>query len=311
MPIRVGLGLGEFPFSGAAAFWRWVALCEEGGVDSLWQTDRLNGPAPFLDCMSVMGALAGATKRMKFGMNVLALGFREPLGVAKGCATIDYLSGGRLLPAFGIGSLTSTDWAATGLSTAGQGARTDEALEIITRLWRGETVDFHGQHFQCKGASIAPLPVQQPLPLWLGGSSPAAIRRTARFGTGWQAGAETPETVGAVVEAIKTAAVEAGRPMDPEHFSAGLFYRFGRGDDPAVERRRAAFGKAFPGRDVERSFVVGGADEIISRLDEFEAAGISKFILRPMGGDDDDRFAQTRRLIDEVLPRVHGKPARA
>src|ERR1700744_4486708 len=101
MAVRIGLGLGDFPFSSGAAFWRWVALCEDGGVDSLWQSDRLVSPEPFLECMSVMAALAGATTRIKFVMSVLALGLREPLIVATECATIDYLSGGRLLPAFG------------------------------------------------------------------------------------------------------------------------------------------------------------------------------------------------------------------
>src|SRR5271155_5295900 len=123
--VAVGVGLMEFPFSGAAAYWRWVDLCEAGGVDSIWQTDRLVSPTPFLECMSVMAALAGGTERMKFGMNVLSLGVREPLLVAKECATIDYLSGGRFLPAFGLGNLRSPDWAAMGRSTQGQGARTD------------------------------------------------------------------------------------------------------------------------------------------------------------------------------------------
>ena len=100
MRSRIGLGLANFPFASGKAFWRWVRLCEDGGVDSLWQSDRLVGPEPHMECMSVMAALAGATERLKFGMNVLALGFREPLIVATQCATIDYLSGGRLLRAF-------------------------------------------------------------------------------------------------------------------------------------------------------------------------------------------------------------------
>ena len=84
-----------------------MALGEEGGVDSIWQTDRLVSAQPYLECMSLMAALAGATKRIKFGMNVACLGWREPLLLAKQCATIDVLSGGRLLPAFGVGSTSS------------------------------------------------------------------------------------------------------------------------------------------------------------------------------------------------------------
>jgi probable F420-dependent oxidoreductase len=308
MGVRIGLGLTDFPFSGAEAFWRWVRLCDEGGVDSLWQSDRLVGPLPILECMSTMAALAGATRRLKFGMSVLALGLREPLIVAKQCATIDYLSGGRFLPAFGVGNLASPDWGAMGRRTQGSGARTDAALDIMVRLWRGETVDMDGPHFHYAGARILPLPAQQPLPLWIGGSSPAAIRRTARFGAGWHAAAEAPEAVAPVVEAIKTAAIAAGRPMDADHFGAGFFYRFGVADDPIAERHRAAFRKAYPGRDLDKAVVVGGAADIIQRIRDYEAAGITKFILRPLSEGDADLFEQTHLLIEDVIAVVH-RPA--
>jgi probable F420-dependent oxidoreductase len=310
MGVRVGLGLGDFPFSGAKAFWRWVRLCEDGGVDSIWQSDRLIAAQPFLDCMSVMAALAGATERLKFGMNVLALGFREPLLVARECATIDFLSGGRLLPAFGIGALASPDWAAMGRRPQGQGARVDEALDIIARLWRGETVNARGGHFEIEGARLAPLPVQQPLPLWIGGAGPAAIRRTARVGTGWLAGLQGPAHVARTVQAINSAALEAGRAIDPEHFGAGFSYRFGAADDPAAERRRAAFRKAFPAGDPDDIIVAGGAADILRRLRDYEDAGATKFVLRPIGENDADLFDQTRRLIEEVIQPLHERRRR-
>jgi probable F420-dependent oxidoreductase len=311
MVVRVGLGLGDFPFSSGMAFWRWVRLCEDGGVDSIWQSDRLVAAQPFLECMSVMAALAGATQRLKFGMNVLALAFREPLIVAKECATIDFLSGGRLLPAFGLGALTSPDWAAMGKEPKGQGGRLDQALDIIAALWRGETVSVDGPHFQIEGAYVLPAPVQQPLPLWIGGSGPAAIRRTARIGTGWLAGLQSPDEVARTVAAIKAAALEAGREIDPEHFGAGFSYRFGDPHDPRVEARRAAYRKAFPTRNLDDLMVVGGAADIVRRMLEYEAGGVTKFVLRPMGEGDDDLCEQTQRLIEEVLPAVHKPRAKA
>jgi len=257
-----------------------------------------------------MAALAGATERLKFGMNVLALGFREPLLVARECATVDFLSDGRLLPAFGIGALASPDWAAMGRQPQGVGARVDEALDIIARLWRGETVNAEGPHFHIEGARLAPLPVQQPLPLWIGGSGPAAIRRTARIGTGWLAGLEGPAQVARAVEAIQTAAREAGRAIDPEHFGAGFTYRFGAKDDAVAERRRAAYRKAFPTRNPDDVIVVGVAADIIGRMLDYEAAGVTKFVLRPIGEDDADLFDQTRRLIEEVIQAVPDRRAR-
>jgi len=133
--VAIGLGLMEFPFSGAAAYWRWVDLCEAGGIDSIWQTDRLVSPQPFLECMSVMAALAGRTKRIKFGVNVLSLAMRDAVLVARQCATIDYLSSGRLLPAFGIGSPLGPEWTTLNLDTKTRGRKTDEGLEVIRRLW--------------------------------------------------------------------------------------------------------------------------------------------------------------------------------
>jgi probable F420-dependent oxidoreductase len=309
MSVAVGLGLMDFPFAGAADFWRWVDLCEAGGVDSLWQTDRLVSRQPILECMATMAALAGRTRRLRFGMNVVSLALRDPVLLAKQCATVDVLSEGRLLPAFGIGSPLGPEWQALDIDTRTRGRVTDEALEIISRLWREDSVDFEGKHFRLKGASIAPKPVQPDLPMWIGGGSDAAIRRTARWGTGWQAGGETPELAGKVVAAIKAAVAEAGRTIDEDHYGAGFQFYFGRADDPGVRTAMDAYGKR-TGRDAARFFAVGDEQTILERIGEYVAVGVEKFILRPIGPD---MIGQTRRLIDKVLPLVETrwpKPAR-
>jgi probable F420-dependent oxidoreductase len=301
--VAVGLGLMEFPFSGAAGFWRWVDLCEAGGVDSLWQTDRLISREPILECLTTMAALAGRTRRIKFGVNVISLALRDPVLVAKQCATVDVLSEGRLLPAFGIGSPLAPEWKALAVDTQTRGRRTDEALEIIHRLWTEETVDFAGVHYRLQGASIAPKPVQPDLPMWIGGSSDAAIRRTAKYGTGWQAGAETPAQVAPIVARIRAAAADARRPIDEDHYGAGIPFRFGRADDAGVARAIEAYVKR-TGNDPMQYFAIGDSAAVLDRIAAYVAAGISKFILRPLAKGDDDVLAQTRRLIDEVLPEV-------
>ena len=201
--IAVGLGLMEFPFSGPAAFWRWVDLCEAGGVDSLWQTDRLISRQPILECMTALAAIAGRTRRIKFGVNVVSLAMRDPVLLAKQCATIDVLSEGRLLPGFGIGSPRGPEWQALHLDPATRGKKTDESLEIIHRLWTEDRWISRGVHYRLTGASISPRPVQADLPMWIGGSSAAAIRRTAKYGTGWQAGGESVAEIGPVIAAIR------------------------------------------------------------------------------------------------------------
>jgi probable F420-dependent oxidoreductase len=293
----------EFPFAGAADYWRWVDLCEAGGIDSLWQTDRLVSRQPILECMAAMAALAGRTRRLRFGMNVVSLALRDPVLLAKQCATIDVLSEGRLLPAFGIGSPLGPEWQALNIDTRTRGKRTDEALEIIGRLWREDSVDFVGTHYRLTGASISPKPVQPDLPMWIGGGSEAAIRRTARYGTGWQGGGETPADAGRIVAAIKAAAREAGRSIDEDHYGASFPFYFGDAGDSAVVSAMAAYGKR-TGRDSSRYFAIGDEKAMLERVEEYVAGGVEKFILRPAGGDI---MGQTKRLIERLLPLVEAR----
>ena len=303
MTVAVGVGLMEFPFSSAATYWRWIDMCEAGGIDSMWQTDRLVSREPILECMTTLAALAGRTRRMKFGMNVVSLALRDPVLVAKQCATIDVLSEGRLLPAFGIGSPMAPEWKTLNLDTKTRGAKTDEGLEIISRLWREDKVDFQGVHYKLSGASISPKPVQADLPMWIGGGSEAAIKRTGKYGTGWQAGPETPEEAGVIVRSIKAAAAEMGRQIDDDHYGAGFPFYFGAATDPAPGRMIEAY-KRRTGRDAARLIASGDADAIVARVAEYVNAGVSKFVLRPVGANEDELIAQTRRLIEDVLPRV-------
>ncbi|MEE4300751.1 MAG: LLM class flavin-dependent oxidoreductase [Pseudomonadales bacterium] len=305
MTFSAGIGLGRFPFEDGAGFWEWVDLCEEGGVGTIWQSDRLVGRDPNLECMSVMAALAGRTKRLRFGMNVASLGLRDPFLLAKACATVDVLSGGRLLPMVAVGSAIGSDYRARGVPTKGRGQRTDEGLEIMTRLWTEPEVDFEGRHYHYRGASIAPQPVQNPMPLWVGGVAPAAIERTARWGTGWQAGLETPEQVKPVVEAIKARCEELGRSIDEDHYGAGFAFRFGSPADAPSRRHLDALERRLGSAEKVKDYVVvGDENAILERIAAFRNAGIHKFVLGPMTQGTSDMLEQTRLLIERVLPEI-------
>lgn len=303
MSVRIGLGIAGFPFSSAQAFLKWVDVCEAMGVDSLWLSERLVSKQLQLEPLTAFGVVAGRTERMKFGMNVTVLPFRDPLILAKQCATLDFLSGGRLLPAFGVGSDTTPEFAATGLDPATRGRRSDEVLQIIARLWREDDLDFDGRFFQYRGVSVNPKPTQAELPMWIGGASPAAVRRTARLGTGWLGGVQTPEQVGPVIAAIKAEAAKAGRTIDDDHYGGGFAFRFGSWDDPEVQRSAEAYQRT---RNIDpRRVIAVGETEIVARAREFVAAGVSKFVLRPIGRDDDDMESQVRQLCETAMPRVH------
>jgi len=224
--------------------------------------------------MVTMAALAGRTRRMKFGMNVVSLAFRDPVLLAKQCATIDVLSDGRLLPAFGIGSPLGPEWEALGVDTKTRGRKADECLEIIRRLWREDQVDFNGVFYKLKAATILPKPVQGDLPMWIGGSTDAAIRRTARIGTGWQSGGDPPAEAGRVVAAIKLAAAEAGRSIDEDHYGAGFAFHFGKTDAPGVGRAMEAYAKDFPAATVARDQL----EHAVPELSVHDNGRIYKFV---------------------------------
>jgi alkanesulfonate monooxygenase SsuD/methylene tetrahydromethanopterin reductase-like flavin-dependent oxidoreductase (luciferase family) len=247
-----------------------------------------------------MAALAGATERVKFGMNAMVASLRDPLVAAKQCATIDFLSGGRLLPVFVPGHDDAPEWRATGRDARERGRLADEILEIMRRLWSEESVTFEGRHFRYADVSIAPRPVQQPLPLWIGGHSPAAVRRTARVGTGYLAGLAPPAQVAGVLAAIRRELAAAGRTIDPDHYGVTLPYRFGSFDDPPVQRIAAARAAAIG--DARSWLAVGDAAAIRRALQAYVDVGVSKFVMIPLARGEEDLVLQTRRLVDETIP---------
>lgn len=308
MSDRIGMGLANFPFSDVDALWQWIDLCEDNDVDSIWQTDRLISDVPMLESMTFFGALAARTERLKFGMNVIVVGHRDPLVLAKQCATVDFLSNGRMLPAFGVGGPIAPEWNATNRTLKGRGPIADEALEIMARLWAEDRVTYEGEHFQYRDATIEPKPVQQPLPLWIGGASPAAIRRTAKLGTGWVAGVQGATEVAQVIAKIKAALAEAGRTdYEPDHFGAGIGYHFGAWDDPEVQQAITSLQRRIPEVNPKEYLTVGTPDDIITRINQYRAAGVSKFIMRPMARGDQKIMSQTKQLLDEVLPVIHAR----
>ena len=301
MAIGIGMGTSVFPFDNARDYFKWVDKCEAGKVDSIWQTDRLVSKESMLECLSAMAILAGYTESIRFGMNVASIAIRDPLVTAKQCATIDYISGGRLLPAFGLGSKMSRDYTATNISTKGRGKKADEALEIVSRLWAEDSVTFQGEHFSYKDAVITPKPANGSIPLWIGGSSQIAVKRTARIGTGWLGGIDSPETAGAVVSGVKEALKNTEREIDDDHYGATLLFRFGNQEDRSVLSTTKGI-TARMGKNARRYYVVGNTSEIVKRIKEFIDVGCQKFVLLPMASGTKEVMEQTRLCIDEIIP---------
>jgi probable F420-dependent oxidoreductase len=166
---------------------------------------------PILEPLTTLAYVAGVTRRIRIGTSVLIVPYRHPLITAKMIATLDVLSGGRFVCGVGVGWLTE-EFRALGLSIDERGARTQEYLQIMKECWTQEDPAFHGKFYQFSGIKFAPKPRQKPHPpIWVGGNSPAALRRVIEVGDGWHGIWLTPEEVERKVAMLRKLAAEAGR----------------------------------------------------------------------------------------------------
>ena len=304
---RVGVMPGPWPPGpeGRDLLWRLIDLCESSDVDSLWFSERLSSPVPVLEPMTTMAAVAARTRQLKFGPSVLVAPFRSPVLAARELAMIDYLSNGRVLPAFGIGAEQEREFQAAGVPFKERGRRTDEAIRVMRRCWEDDEVDFAGEFWQLEKITVLPKPVQRPLPLWIGGNSEAAMRRAGQLGDGWIPSFITPARFRRGVEKVTAVAGAAGREVPADHFGALVYFHLD--DDPA--RARAAALPFVPRNRVDDATLAecaafGPPGLLLERLEQYVAGGGSKFIVRPMCAPE-RMLEQIGRLADEVVPALH------
>jgi probable F420-dependent oxidoreductase len=295
MKVRIGFGpgIGQASTSGEW-FGRFVDDLEDLGFDSLWLPERLGGPTA--DPLVGLAFAAGRTTRLKLGTSVLVLPGRNPVVLAKELATLDALSGGRFLPAFGLGVADRVEQQAFGVKREERAAIFDEALALVRSAWSGETVEHDGAHFQVHGFRLTTLPAQGVLDVWLGGVAPSELRRVGRLADGWLPSFVTPEEVSKSRQVVEEAASEAGRTIDPEHFGALVPYTLGE----IPERFRAFLETRKPGVDPE-SVVASGIPAIADLVSRFVDVGFSKFVLVPVFPTEDLR-GELEQLAKEVLP---------
>lgn len=285
MKVRIGYGLGTRASSDAGRFADLVDGLERHRFDSLWLSERVTGDCP--DPVVGLSVAAGRTARLKLGFSVLVLPGRNPMLLAKELATIDRLSAGRLLPAFGLGAVDPGEHQAFGVDRAERADRFDEALPLLRRFWAGEVVDHDGPFHRYEGAVVRPVPVQEPLEIWLGGIAPSELRRCGRLGDGWLPSFCTPDDVRDGIVAVQRHAQDAGREIDPEHFGALLPYCH---DDPIPDEVAAGIAKRRPGVD-PTEVVASGVDGLRTLIERYIEVGGSKFvvvpIVEPPGGWDE------------------------
>jgi probable F420-dependent oxidoreductase len=273
--IRVGYGLGVRRAVERTSFAALVDGLEARGFDSLWLSERATAPTP--DPIVGLTFAAARTEKLKLGTSVQVLPGRNPVLLAKELATLDALSGGRLLPAFGLGTVAGTEQQAFGVAREERAPWFDEALPLIRRFWTERSVTHHGKRFTYDDLTVLPKPVRQPPDVWLGGRAPSELRRVGRLGDGWLASFSTPAECAAGRTVIEDAAAGADRVIDPEHYGVLLTYTRAPMPDDLV----ALLGSIRQGIDA-RAVVSESVDALRERAEAFIAIGFSKFVLVPL-----------------------------
>jgi probable F420-dependent oxidoreductase len=301
--LTVRVGLAPNPFAGefvGDGLWSLVDAMEEAGYDSLWLSDSagLGGLAP----LPALAAVAARTERLKLGTNVLVLPPRNPVMLARELATVDVLSGGRLLPAAGLGIDIPSERAALGVQPAERVARMEECIEILRALWTTEgPVDYEGRFVSLQGIELHPRPVKRTFELWLAGNVPAALRRTGRLADGWIGSFVAPAEFAALTDIIRSSAEQAGRSIDEDHYGTTLFAC------PAEEQLPAAARQILSRRDglAPQDHIAFGAEALRHLLARFIDEGASKFVVVPIARDVPGFIAELRREAIQPVETPH------
>ncbi len=286
--VRIGYGLGTRTLTNTQdRFLSLVDGLESSGFDSLWLSERIGASAP--DPVVGLAVAAGRSERLRLGMSVMVLPGRNPVLLAKQMASLDQLSKGRLLPAFGLGIRDNHEQQAFAVARASRARRFEEALPLMRRLWSEDAVSHKGDYFSINEVRVRPKPAHE-LEVWMGGSGPKELERVGRLSDGWLASFVTPDIAAAGWHKINAAASTAAREMDQGHF--GVLVPYGAGEiAPQLTKLLALRAPGVDAGDV----VPGTLDGLRSLLSKFIEVGASKFVLVPL---------DEPRSWDIELPRV-------
>jgi probable F420-dependent oxidoreductase len=299
MKVRIGYGFGVGTQLNDGGFGEVVDTLERLRFDSLWLSERIGGAAPAP--LVAMAYAAGRTKRLKFGMSVMVLPGRNPVVLAKELATLDRLSDGRLLPAFGLGVANPHEQQAFGVERGERAKIFDEALAVMRSCWTDDSTTFHGERFHYDDLRVQPKPVQQPLEVWLGGIAPSELRRVGRMADGWLPSFVRPADADAARPVIEKVAAEHDRSIPEDHFGALIPYSHGPLPDALV----AGLAARRPDIDDPRSLVPRGFEQLLDLIDQFVEVGTTKFVVLPIvePNGPDGWMSELEAAAEALLPR--------
>ena len=289
--LRFSVGLPQLLYDEAPdVVSRYAVRAEELGFARLWSLDSVPGSAtsrvPLLEGLHVLTTAAGVTRAIGLGIAVIVLPARNAVVLARELATIDRLSGGRLVVGVGVGRKEPTA-AGLGLPTGHRARRLGEGVEVLRALWADGRAAYDGEFYRFAGVTLEPKPVQRPgPPVWFGAGSPPALRRAARLGDGWlgagsSPAAAFPEQMRILVDALR----ETGR--DPDAFPIGkrVYTAVEDTEQRARERLTPILDGMYdaPGL-TERVAVCGPPEACAEQVRDLAAAGARELLLHPMYG---------------------------
>jgi probable F420-dependent oxidoreductase len=293
--IRFGVGLGAD--TGPEQLSGIVDHLEATGVDSLWLSELVYSRAvdPFIG----MAHALSRTTNLKVGTSVAVLPGRHPVLVAKQLASLAGLAPKRVLPVFGLRSAIPAERELFVVPDGERAAIFDESLSMLRSVLAQDDVPYKGDYFALSAEGVAAVTAMRPpkpLDIWLGGSVPAAFRRIGQLGDGWLGSFVTPDEARRGREQIQQAAADAGREIEADHFGINLAVGDGKLPShlPAVIKARRP--------DLEPADLFA-ADwpQLHDQLDAYLAAGLTKFVIRPIGNQPKDAFVD--RFVAELVPR--------
>lgn len=249
----------------------WARRAEDAGFSTLATIGQVSYPG--YEELTVFAAAAALTERIRLTTNVLIAPARTTAELAKQAATVDQLSNGRLTLGFGVGWRPG-DFSLTGQDFEGRGSRFDKQLRDLRKAWAGETLEPDAR-------PVSPPPVQDPIPILIGGTNAAAVRRVVEHGAGWTAGGMPPDAVADFGQRVRAAWSDAGREGSPR--IVALVY-FGLGDTEAQSRENMRHYYAPMGEEVAGMIADGvlrSPDAIRGALRAYEEAGVDELVLDP------------------------------
>jgi len=270
------------------------------GFDSLWVGDHIAFHVPITDSLTLLAFAAGVTERVSLGTAVYLLPLRHPTLIAKSTASLDLLSGGRLVFGVGVGGEFPPEFESVGVPVQERGSRADEAITVVRRHWTEERVAHEGRHFRFGAVNVAPKPGRVP-PIWVGGRADAAMRRAGRVGDGYISHMCATDKYAENMDLIAETARATGRAEVRFTPAAFLFTFLEDRYEVAHEKASQLLGMVYARdfREASKKYcLLGRPEDCLEQMRAFARAGCRHFILAPLS----DPAAFAERAAAEILP---------